>query len=74
MISTLILLQIIFNSHITTNHYNHSIIYIITSTNASVNFKIHLDHLEYEQIYAGIRNPFILSESKGHKNLEISLV
>ena len=62
-----------FNSYITSNQYNHSIIHIITSTNASVNLRIHLDHLEYEQVYIGIRNPFILSESTGHKNLEISL-
>ena len=62
-----------FNSHITLNEYNHSIIHIITSTNPSVNLRIHLDHLKYEQIYVGIRNPFILSESKGHKNLEIIL-
>ena len=62
-----------FNSYITSNQYNHSIIHIITSTNTSVNLRIHLDHLEYEQVYIGIRNPFILSESKGHKNLEIIL-
>ena len=62
-----------FNSYITSNQYNHSTIHIITSTYASVNHRIHLDHLEYAQLYAGIRNPFILSESKGHKNLEISL-
>ena len=62
-----------FNSHITSNEYNHSIIHIITSTNASVNLRVHLNYLEYKQIYVGIRNPFILSESKGHKNLEILL-
>ena len=62
-----------FNSDITSNQYNHSIIHIVTSTNASVNLRVHLDHLKYEQIYVGIRNPFILSESKGHKNLEIIL-
>ena len=62
-----------FNSQITLNEYNHSVIHIITSTNASVNLRIHLDHLEYKQMYVGIRNPFILSESKGHKNLEIIL-
>ena len=62
-----------FNSHITLNEYNHSIIHIITSTTAFINLRVHLDHLEYEQIYLGIRNPFILSESKGHKNLEIIL-
>ena len=62
-----------FNSQITLNEYNHSVIHIITSTNASVNLRIHLDHLEYKQTYVGIRNPFILSESKGHKNLEIIL-
>ena len=62
-----------FNSDIILNQYNHSIIHIITSTTAFVNLRIHLDHLEYAQVYVGIRNPFILSESKGHKNLEIIL-
>ena len=62
-----------FNSHITLNEYNHSIIHIITSTTAFVNLRIHLDHLKYKQVYVGIRNPFILSESKGHKNLKIIL-
>ena len=62
-----------FSSYLTANPYNHSIIHIITSSSASVNLSVHLDHLEYAQVYIGIRNPFILSESKGHKNLKIIL-
>ena len=62
-----------FSSYLNLNKYNHSIIHVITSTNASVHLRIHLNHLEYQQVYIGIRNPFVLSESKGHKNLEIIL-
>ena len=57
-----------FNSLITSNQYNHSILHIITSTTESINLRIHLDHLHYTQSYIGIRNPFILSESTRHKN------
>ena len=40
----------------------------------SINLRIHLDHLDYIQNYIGIRNPFILSESrKEHKNLQFVL-
>ena len=60
-----------FNPYITSNQYKHSIIHIL-STAESVNLRIHLDHLEYNQNYVGIRNPFILSESrKEQKNLQI---
>ena len=63
-----------FNSYITSNHYNHSIIHIITSTTVSVNLRIHLDHLDYIQHYIGIRNPFILSETRNdNKNLQLIL-
>ena len=59
-----------FDSYISSNQYNHSILHIITSTLVSVNLRIYLDNLECVQYYNGIRNPFILSESKkGHKNL-----
>ena len=62
-----------FNSYITSNQYNHSILHIITSTNESINLRIHLDHLVYLQSYIGIRNPFILSESQRHTNLKVIL-
>ena len=63
-----------FNSYITSNQYNHSIIHIITSSSMFVNLRIHLEHLDYAQYYIGIRNPFILSESsKEHKNLQLVL-
>ena len=63
-----------FNSYITSNQYNHSIIHIITSSSMSVNLRIHLEHLDYAQYYIGIRNPFILSKSsKEHKNLQLVL-
>ena len=62
-----------FNSYITSNQYNHSIIHIITSTTESINLRIHLHHLQYSQSYIGIRNPFILSESKRSKTLNVIL-
>ena len=63
-----------FNSFLTSNEYNHSILHIITSTTESINLRIHLDHLDYIQDYIGIRNPFILSESrKEQKNLQFVL-
>ena len=63
-----------FDSYVGSNQYNHSILHIITSTVVSVNLRIHLDHLEFVQHYDGIRNPFILSESKkGQKNLQFIL-
>ena len=63
-----------FNSFLTSNKYNHSILHIITSTTESINLRIHLDHLDYIQDYIGIRNPFILSESrKEQKNLQLVL-
>ena len=39
-----------FNHYITSNHYNHWILYIGTSTSVSVNLTIHLDHSDYIQI------------------------
>ena len=62
-----------FNFFITSNQYNHSFLHIITSTTEFINLRIQLDHLEYIQSYIGIRNPFILSESTRHKNLELVL-
>ena len=62
-----------FNSDITSNQYNHSIIHIITSTTEFINLRIHLHHLNYSQSYIGIRNPFILSESKKSKTLNVIL-
>ena len=63
-----------FSSFATNTQYNHSILHIITSTTASINLRIHLDHLDYKQSYIGIRNPFILLESKNnYKNLQINL-
>ena len=63
-----------FNSFLTSNQYNHSIIHIITSTTMFVNLRIQLKHLDYVQYYIGIRNPFILSESsKERKNLQLVL-
>ena len=62
-----------FSSYLTSNQYNHSIIHIIISSTPFVNLSVRLDHLEYAQVYMGIRNPFILAELKGHKNLEIIL-
>ena len=62
-----------FNSFVTSNQYNHSILHIITSTTESINIRIHLDHLQYFQSYIGIRNPFILSESRRSKPLNITL-
>ena len=63
-----------FNSFLTSNQYNHSILHIITSTSGSINLRIQLDHLEFIQDYIGIHNPFILSESrKEQKNLQLVL-
>ena len=62
-----------FNSLISSNQYNHSFLHIITSTTGSINLRIHLNHFDYIQSYIGIRNPFILSESTRHKNLELVL-
>ena len=62
-----------FNSYITSNQYNHSILHIITSTSESINLRIHINHLHYFQSYIGIRNPFILSESERYKNLNVIL-
>ena len=62
-----------FNSYITPNIYNHPIVHIITSSTESIYLTIHLDHLKYIQSYNGIRNPFILSESKKNKTLNVIL-
>ena len=71
-----------FISYLPSNPYNFSFLRVITSTTASVNLRIHLDHLDYRQSYVGIQNPLILSkinsplilsESNRHKNLEIIL-
>ena len=63
-----------FNFFITSsNQYNHSFLHIITSSTECINLRIHLDHLHYIQSYIRIRNPFILSESTRHKNLELVL-
>ena len=62
-----------FNPYITSNQYNHSIIHIITSTTELINLRIHLEHLYYTQSYIGVRNPFILSESKKSKTLNVIL-
>ena len=62
-----------FNSFIDSNQYNHSILHIITSTTEFINLRIHLDHLQYNQSYIGLRNPFIVSESKRSKTLNVIL-
>ena len=66
-----------FNSY-NTNQYNHSIFYILTSSDVSKKLSIHISHLNYEQSYVGLRNPLILTETiKGYthqfKNLYLVL-
>ena len=60
------------------NHYNHSIIHIITSSNVSCKLRIHILKLKYSQRYTGARGPLILSETSksqscSFKNLVIIL-
>ena len=62
----------------TSNQYNHSIFYALTSSHVSKKIGIHISHLNYEQFYVGVRNPLILAETiKGHtcqfKNLHLVL-
>ena len=66
-----------FNSY-NTNQYNHSIFYILTSSDVSKKLSIHISYLNYEQSYVGLRNPLILTETiKGYthqfKNLHLVL-
>ena len=62
-----------FNSNITPNQYYYPIVHINTSTTESINLRIHLDHLNFIQSHIGIRNTFIISETKVQKNLELIL-
>ena len=62
-----------FNYYITPNQYYYPIVHIITSSTESINLRIHLDHLHCSQSYIGIRNPFIFSESKKSKTLNVIL-
>ena len=62
----------------TSNQYNHSIFYVLTSSDVSNKIGIHISHLNYEQVYIGVRNPLILIETiKGlkcqFKNLHLLL-
>ena len=62
----------------TSNQYNHSVFYVLTSSDVSKNIGIHISHLNYEQVYVGVRNPLILTETiKGlkcqFKNLQLIL-
>ena len=63
-----------FQYEFTLSLYNHSFFHIITSSNVSNKIRIQISHLKYCQMYFGIYNPFILSETiGGHKNLEFIL-
>ena len=66
-----------FNSY-NTNQHNRSIFHVLTSSDVSKKLEIHISHLNYEQVYVGVRNPLILTETiKGcvcqFKNLHLVL-
>ena len=59
-----------FSSFATSNLFNHSVFHFITSSDVLSKLQVHLNNLTFSQLYNGVRNPFILSETtNGHKNL-----